>query len=130
MAQGHSVNYGAGNVDLSAASRMNDGWLLRGPGLQTVTPVGAADSVAVTNVSTSWVRGIITINPAFTGTTTGNTSFVIAPGGTFQESFGAAAIQSIAFVAVDVPAVSGTTAVTALIPNAQDYILGVKFLES
>lgn len=127
---GHSVNYGAGNVDLSSVSRMNDGYVVRGPGLQNAIPVDQADSIAVSNVSTTWVRGIITIDPAFTGTTTGNTAFVIPPGGTFQESFGAACIASVAFVGVDVPALAGTTAATALIANAQDYILGVKFLEA
>lgn len=130
MAQGHSVNYGAGNVDLSAVSRMNDGYVVRGPGANIATPIDSADSIAVTNFSNSWVRGIITIDPAFTGTTTGNTAFVLSPGGTFQESFGAAAIASIQFVGVDMPAAPGTVAVTALTPNAQDYILGVKFLES
>lgn len=127
---GHSVNYGAGNVDLSAGVRMNDGIVVRGPGLQTAIPVGLADSVAVSNVSTSWVRGVITIAPAFTGTTTGNTSFAIPPGGTFQETFGAACIQSISFVAVDVPAIAGSTSVAALIANGNDYVLAVKFLES
>ncbi len=126
---GHSVNYGAGNVNLSATSRMNDGYVVRGPGLQTAVPVDSADSIAVTNFSSSWVRGIITIDPAFFGTTTGNTSFVVSPGGTFQETFEAAAIQSVAFVGVDIPALAGVTAVDTLVANAQDYILGVKFLE-
>lgn len=130
MAQGHSVNYGAGNVDLSSVSRMNDGYVVRGPGVQIATPIDSADSIAVTNVSTTWVRGIITIDPTYTGTTTGNTAFVLSPGGTFQESFGAAAIASVTFVGVDMPALAGTTPVTALVANAQDYMLGVKFLES
>lgn len=127
---GHSVNYGAGNVDLSASSRLNDGYIVRGVGLQIATPAGLASSVAVSNVSTTWVRGIITIAPAFTGSTAGNTAFAIPPGGTFQETFVAAAIQSIAFIGVDTPAVSGTVAVTALVPNLSDYLLAVKFLES
>lgn len=127
---GHSIAYGAGNVDLGSGNRMNDGYVVRGPGLQTATPIGNADSIAVTNFSNNWIRGVITIDPAFTGTTTGNTAFVVAPGGTFQESFGAAAIDSIAFVAVDVPAAAGVVAVTALVANAQDYVLGVKFLEA
>ena len=127
---GHNVNYGAGNVDLGSGARMNDGYVVRGPKLQTATPIDSADSIAVTNFSNSWIRGTITIDPAFTATTTGNTAFVVAPGGTFQESFGAAAIASVAFEAVDVPVAAGVVAVPALIPNAQDYILGVKFLEA
>lgn len=127
---GHSVNYGPGSVDLTSISRMNDGYVVRGPGAQTATPVNPADSIAVTNVSSTWVRGIITINPAYAGTTTGNTAFAIPPGGTFQETFGVPAITSVNFVGVDVPAAPGVGAVTALTANAQDYIVGVKFLEA
>ena len=127
---GHNVNYGAGNVDLGSTARMNDGYVVRGPGLQNAAPVDPADSVAVSNVSSTWIRGVITIDPAFTGTTTGNTAFAIPPGGTFQETFGVGAIASIAFVGVDAPAVPGAVAVTALVANAQDYLLAVKFLEA
>ena len=129
MSQGHSVNYGAGNMDLSAGNRVNDGYTVRGPGVQNAIPVDSVDSIAVSNVSSTWVRGIITIDPAFVGTTTGNTTFVIPPGGTFQESFGSAAIQSVSFVGVDVPAIAGVTSNAALIANAADYVLAVKFLE-
>lgn len=130
MGQGHSANYAPGNVDASSNSRMNDGYLVRGPGVQTAIPVGGADSIAVVNSSTTWVRGTITIVPAFVGTTTGNTSFVISPGGSFQESFAAPAIASVSFVGVDVPVAPSSTSVTALTANAQDYTLGVKFLEA
>ena len=127
---GHNVNYGAGSVNLTAGARMNDGYVVRGPGPQNVAPVTPADSIAVTNFSNTWVRGTITINPLFTGTTTGNTSFVISPGGTFQETFAVPAIESIEFDAVDIPPGPGTNDVTLLPPNPEDYILGVKFLEA
>lgn len=74
---GHNVNYGAGNVDLGSGARMNDGYVVRGPGLQTATPIDSADSIAVTNFSNSWIRGTITIDTALCIDMIGNYSCAI-----------------------------------------------------
>lgn len=124
-----NVAYVPGSNPSDALANLNDGWVVTGPGVQTVTPIGAADSLAVINLSGQTVRGTITPVPSMAATFTGNRSFVVSAGGSFQESFQRACIQSVAFIGVDLPAIAGTVDVSTLATNANSYQVAVKFVE-
>lgn len=124
-----SVSYAPGSDPSESLANMNDGWVVTGPGLQTVTPVGNADSLSVINLSGQSVRGTITPVPSMAATFTGNRAFVVPPGASFQETFSRNAILSVTFMGVDMPSVAGTVDVSTLTTNANAYQVAVKFVE-
>lgn len=127
---GHFASYSPGANQSEALAQMNSGIVVTGPGAQVATPVSAADTVTVHNLSGEYVRGTITPVPALAATFTGNRSFVVAPSSAFQESFTRNVIQDITFVAVDMPAIAGSVGVDTLTANGNAYQLAVKFLEA
>lgn len=127
---GHYASYSPGQSNIEALENLNDGFVVTGPGAQVATPVDFADTITVINIGGQAVRGTITPNPAFAATVQGNLSFLVPAGAAFQESFTRDIIQSVNFVAVDLPAVAGTTPVAALTANANAYQVAVKFVEA
>lgn len=125
-----NLSYVPGSNPSESLANLNDGWVVTGPGLQTVTPVGAADSFAVINLSGQTVRGTITPVPAMAATFTGNRSFVVPAGGSFQETFSRDCIQSVAFIGVDLPSIAGTADVSTLTTNGNAYQVTIKFVEA
>lgn len=127
---GHFASYSPGASQAESLANLNAGFVVTGPGPQIATPLTAADTVTVHNLSGEYVRGIITPVPAFAATFTGDRAFVIAPGSAFQETFSRNVIQDITFVAVDMPVAAGAVSVATLAPNANTYQVAVKFLEA
>jgi len=127
---GHFASYSPGASQSESLANMNDGYVVTGPGAQIATPINAADTVTVHNLSGEYVRGTITPVPALAATFTGSRAFVVAPGSAFQETFTRNVIQDVQFVAVDMPAIAGTVNVAALSVNGNAYQVAVKFVEA
>ena len=128
---GTHASYSPGFNSTEAVANMNDGYIVVGTGApQLVAPVGNADTITVHNYSGEYVRGVITPNPVFAATTTGNLSFLVAPGAAFQESFSRDIIAAVTFDAVTLPIGPISMPVNTMVAAGTPFELAVKFVES
>lgn len=135
MANNGFTSLSGGLINPEIPAQQLDGFVVRLTALaataQVVTPVAPADSVAMVNHSSDWVRATFTT----AATLTGNKTMLLAPnGGRGAMSFDEAnPLISVSLAPVVVaPAVGSVTAVSALAGStttAADGVINVSFLE-